>query len=103
MCTTPQVCRIFFQIVDKLIIENGIIIASKPVVVRDIETYSTGSGNPAKLIGERFSADVIAFLNIIKWQDWTINNPAASSGVYCSLKVSQSGFNTLHTPQGAGY
>jgi predicted transposase YbfD/YdcC len=32
-----------------------------------------------------------------------INNPAASSGVYCSLKVLQSGFYTLHTPQGAGY
>jgi hypothetical protein len=32
-----------------------------------------------------------------------INNPAASSGVCSSLKVLQSGFNTLHTPQGAGY
>jgi hypothetical protein len=32
-----------------------------------------------------------------------ITNPDASVGVWSSLKVLQSGFNTLHTPQGAGY
>jgi hypothetical protein len=32
-----------------------------------------------------------------------ITNPDASIGVWSSLKVLQSGFNTLHTPQGAGY
>jgi phage-related protein len=32
-----------------------------------------------------------------------INNPAASSGVCWFLKVVGLGFNTLRTPQGAGY
>lgn len=51
---------------------NGSIIASKSVVVRDIEPYSIVGGNPAKLIRKRFPDEVIDLLQELRWWDWPI-------------------------------
>jgi len=53
-------------------IGNGSIIASKSVVVSDIEPYSIVGGNPAKTIRKRFSDDVINILERLKWWDWSV-------------------------------
>ena len=53
-------------------IGNGSIIASKSVVVRDVEPYSIVGGNPAKLIRKRFPDEVIDVLQGLRWWDWPI-------------------------------
>lgn len=53
-------------------IGNGSIIASKSVVVRDVEPYSIVGGNPAKLIRRRFRDEVIDLLQELRWWDWPI-------------------------------
>ena len=53
-------------------IGNGSIIASKSVVVGDIEPYSIVGGNPAKTIRKRFSDEVIVLLEKIRWWDWPV-------------------------------
>ena len=53
-------------------IGNGAIIASRSVVVRDVEPYTIVGGNPAKIIRKRFDEKTIEDLERIKWWDWSI-------------------------------
>ena len=53
-------------------IGNGSIIASRSVVVNNVEPYSIVGGNPAKIIRKRFSDEVINLLENIKWWNWPI-------------------------------
>lgn len=53
-------------------IGNGAIIASKSVVVKDIEPYTIVGGNPAKIIRKRFDNNTIELLEQVKWWDWSI-------------------------------
>lgn len=52
-------------------IGNGVIIATKSVVTKDIEPYSIVGGNPAKLIRKRFDANIIEVLEKLKWWNWS--------------------------------
>ncbi|UDQ82373.1 Vat family streptogramin A O-acetyltransferase [Erwinia rhapontici] len=65
-------------------IGNGAIISSRSVVVSDVPAYSIVGGNPAKVIRQRFSDEVIAELEKIAWWDWSpekiTHNLAAISG-----------------------
>ncbi|NNS05793.1 Vat family streptogramin A O-acetyltransferase [Erwinia sp. JH02] len=65
-------------------IGNGAIISSRSVVVSDVPAYSIVGGNPAKVIRQRFSDEVIAELEKIAWWDWSpekiTQNLAAISG-----------------------
>lgn len=65
-------------------IGNGAIISSRSVVVSDVPAYSIVGGNPAKVIRQRFSDEVIAELEKIAWWDWppekVTQNLAAISG-----------------------
>lgn len=51
-------------------IGDGAIIASGSVVSGDVAPYSIVGGNPARLIRQRFSDDVINSLLTVKWWDW---------------------------------
>lgn len=51
-------------------IGNGAIIGSRAVVTKDVEPYSIVGGVPAKEIRKRFSKDIIARLQSLKWWDW---------------------------------
>ncbi len=51
-------------------IGNGAIVAAKSVVVSDVPPYAIVGGNPARVIRLRFSEDVIAALQEIRWWDW---------------------------------
>lgn len=76
-------------------IGNGAIISSRSVVVSDFPAYSIVGGNPAKVIRQRFSDEVIAELENIAWWDWppekiTQNLAAITSGDIARLKALQS-------------
>ena len=49
---------------------NGAIIASRSVVVKNIEPYTIAGGNPAKPIRKRFNQELIDLLEITSWWDW---------------------------------
>lgn len=52
-------------------IGNGAIVASRSVIVNDIEPYTIVGGNPAKPIRKRFSQEFIDHLQKIEWWNWS--------------------------------
>lgn len=53
-------------------IGNGAIISSRSVVTADVPAYTIVGGNPAKVIKQRFPAEIIAALEQLAWWDWPI-------------------------------
>jgi virginiamycin A acetyltransferase len=53
-------------------IGDGAIVAARSVVVSDVPAYSVVGGNPAKVIKQRFSDEVITELLAIRWWDWPV-------------------------------
>lgn len=51
-------------------IGNGAVIGAGSVVVKDVPSYSIVVGNPAKVIGFRFSSEIIEELEKIQWWNW---------------------------------
>lgn len=54
-------------------IGDGAIIAAKSVVTKDVAPYTIVGGNPASLIRQRFSNEIIQTLLEIAWWDWDID------------------------------
>ena len=66
-------------------IGDGSVIGSRAVVTKDIPPYTIAGGVPAKPIRKRFSDDVAARLQELRWWDWDEekirrNIPAIQSG-----------------------
>lgn len=53
-------------------IGNGAIVAARSVVTRDVAPYSVVAGNPAKVVKQRFSDDIVSKLNEIQWWNWPV-------------------------------
>lgn len=51
-------------------IHNGAVIARNSHVVSDVPPYAIVGGNPARVIGYRFSDEIINKLQIIQWWNW---------------------------------
>ena len=51
-------------------IGDGAIIATKAVVSADVPPYAIVADNPAKVIRQRFSDEIVAELLAIRWWDW---------------------------------
>lgn len=51
---------------------DGVVVAARSVVVTDVPPYSVVGGNPARVIRQRFSAEVVEALLEIAWWDWSI-------------------------------
>jgi len=51
-------------------IGDGAVVGAGAVVVKDIPPYAIVVGNPAKIIGYRFSEEIIMKLLEIKWWNW---------------------------------
>ncbi|CAM3320480.1 CatB-related O-acetyltransferase [Asticcacaulis taihuensis] len=62
-------------------IASGAIIASGAVVTKDVAPYTIVGGNPAQVIRQRFSDEVIADLMAIAWWDWPIDRIEANLAV----------------------
>lgn len=59
-------------------IADGAIVAAKSVVVSDVPPYTIVGGNPARVIRQRFAAEIIAALLEITWWDWSIETISQS-------------------------
>jgi virginiamycin A acetyltransferase len=64
-------------------IGNGVIVGAGAVVTGDVPPYAIVAGNPARLVRMRFSADVIARLERLKWWDWPIAQILAAEAEIC--------------------
>lgn len=53
-------------------IGNGVVVGANSVVTEDIPSYAIAVGSPAKVIGYRFSREVIDKLEEIQWWDFQI-------------------------------
>lgn len=58
-------------------IGDGAIVAAGAVVTRPVPPYSIVAGNPARKLKDRFSPEIIAELNQLKWWDWSEDEMAA--------------------------
>jgi virginiamycin A acetyltransferase len=62
-------------------IGDGVVIAAKSVVVKDVPAYTIVGGNPAGLIKQRFSESEVAQLLEIRWWDWQIDKISRNTSV----------------------
>jgi virginiamycin A acetyltransferase len=53
-------------------IGDGDIIAARSVVTKDVPPYAVVGGNPARVVKQRFSDEVVAELLAIRWWDWPV-------------------------------
>ena len=51
-------------------INNGAVVAANSVVLSDVPAYSIVAGSPAKVIGYRFSDDIIEKFQKVEWWNW---------------------------------
>lgn len=52
-------------------IGNGAVVAAESVVTKNVPSYAIVAGNPAKIIGYRFTNEQIEALNLIRWWNWS--------------------------------
>ena len=57
------------SILEHVVIGNGAVVAAGAMVTKDIPDYAIVGGIPAKVIGYRFDAETIAFLEKTRWWD----------------------------------
>lgn len=62
-------------------IGNGAVIAAESVVASDVPDYAIVAGNPAKIIGYRFSEAQRDALLIIRWWNWTHEKVAQNANL----------------------
>lgn len=59
-------------ILSGICIGRGSIIGAGSVVTKNIPKYSIVAGNPAKVIRQRFSDELIEYLEQLRWWEWSI-------------------------------
>lgn len=66
------------RIIKGVKIGNGAIVGTGSVVTKDVPPYAIVGGNPAKVIRYRFSPEIIAQLEQIKWWYWPLEKVVAN-------------------------
>jgi len=54
-------------------IGHGAIVAAGSVVTKDVKPYAIVGGNPARVIRQRFSQEIVDHLLALKWWEWPID------------------------------
>ncbi len=57
-------------IISGVTIGNGAVVAAEAVVTKDVPDYAIAAGNPAQVIGYRFTKEQIESLKQISWWNW---------------------------------
>jgi virginiamycin A acetyltransferase len=65
-------------------IGNGAIIAANSVVTKAVPAYHIAGGNPCRIIRKRFNDELIAYLQEIKWWNWSSEKIFANLETLCS-------------------
>jgi chloramphenicol O-acetyltransferase type B len=68
-------------------IGDGAVIASRAVVVKDVEPYTIVGGNPAVFIKYRFTKDEIEKLLSMKWWNWKEDKIKDNMTLICSSNI----------------
>lgn len=61
------------RIMNGVTLHNGCVVATGAVVTKDVPPYAIVAGNPAKIIGYRFTEEQIRKLLEIKWWNWPLS------------------------------
>jgi acetyltransferase-like isoleucine patch superfamily enzyme len=77
-------------------IGDGAVVATRAVVIKDVEPYSIVGGNPAKHVKYRFDEPTREALLRIKWWDWPVEKVAAHDSQINGPDVA--GFVAGHDP-----
>lgn len=75
--------------IGNLTVGNGSVIGAFSVVRRNIKPYSIVIGNPAFVVGYRFSDEVIGKLLQIKWWDWPKDKIEQNVHLLCDGNVEE--------------
>jgi acetyltransferase-like isoleucine patch superfamily enzyme len=59
-------------------IGDGAVVGACSVVTKDVPPYAIVAGNPARVVGQRFDDDTVAWLLDLKWWDWPEDKIMAS-------------------------
>ncbi|NFN93302.1 Vat family streptogramin A O-acetyltransferase [Clostridium botulinum] len=70
-------------------IGDGAIIGANSVVTKDISPYHIAGGNPCKTIKKRFNDELIEYLLVLKWWDWSEEKIANNLVVLCSSNLNE--------------
>lgn len=73
------------------VIGNGVIIGAGSIVTKDVPAYSIAVGNPARVIGSRFSKKTIEELESTKW--WELDKDSLVKKISYLNKISSSNEN----------
>ena len=65
-------------------IGDGAIIGANSVVTKDVPPYTIAGGNPCRVIRKRFSEELIAYLEEIRWWNWDANKIFRNMDALCS-------------------
>jgi chloramphenicol O-acetyltransferase type B len=66
---------------------DGAVIATDSCVTRDVAPYAIVGGNPARLLRERFDAETVERLLVIRWWEWSDEKIEANVRLLCSVDI----------------
>ena len=70
-------------------IGNGAVVGARSLVAKDVPAYGVVGGNPARVIGFRFSNEQIAQLEKIAWWDWPVERVREAIPLLCSPSINE--------------